>query len=100
MNFAVEEARTQFLAARSLLRTVLSIYQPRRPSDWVFTANAYGRPRLIDEQATIPLHFNLSHTHGMVACAISRTEEVGIDVEYADPELDYLALAKTVFAPP
>ena len=98
-KFVVAHAGTQFLAARSLLRTVLSVYQPGQPREWAFTANAYGRPRLCDGQVATPLHFNVSHTYGMVACAVSRTEEVGVDVEWAGRDLDCLALAKTAFAP-
>ena len=98
-KFAVEQAGTQFLAARCLLRTVLSVYLPGQPREWDFTANAFGRPRLCDGQAATPLHFNLSHTRGMVVCALSRTEEVGVDVEWAGRDLNYMSLAKAAFAP-
>ena len=93
-RFAVEQAGTQCLAARYLLRTVLSLYGPRQPHEWEFTANAYGRPRLCDGQVTAPLHFNLSHTSGMISCAISSTEEVGIDVEWAGRELNLSGAGK------
>ncbi len=99
-NFALEHARTQFLTAYCLLRSVLSLYRPRHPSEWAFTTNAYGRPRLAGGQAADLLHFNLSHTHGMATCAISGTEEIGIDVEWMDRNLDFAALAPGVLAPP
>lgn len=43
--------------------------------------NAYGKPYLAYHP---DIYFNLSHTLGYVACAISRTE-VGIDVEKVRP---------------
>ncbi len=98
--FTVEEARTQYLAAHSLLRNVLSAYHPRGPSEWEFTVNAYGRPRLCGGNAVAPLHFSLSHTRGLVACAISGTEEIGIDAEYTNRDLSCGELAKALFAPP
>lgn len=97
-KFVVEHARTQFLAARCLLRMTLSRYVAKEPGAWAFTFNPYGRPRLSDGQVATPLHFNLSHTAGLVVCAISRTEEVGVDVERLDRELPYMTLAQTVFA--
>jgi 4'-phosphopantetheinyl transferase len=96
---AVEEARTQYLAAHALLRNVLSVYQPGPPSEWEFTVNAYGRPQLCNGQTAAPLHFSLSHTRGLVVCAIGGTEEMGIDAEWIDRELNCQELAEAFFAP-
>jgi 4'-phosphopantetheinyl transferase len=98
IKFRIEEARLQFLIARCLVRTVLSCYAPKRPVDWAFVKNQYGRPRLADGQVKKPLHFNLSHTSGMVVCAVSSSEKIGIDVERVDREMDYVSLAHQVFA--
>jgi 4'-phosphopantetheinyl transferase len=98
-KFALEEARTQYLAAHTLLRNVLSVYKPGAPSEWDFTVDAYGRPQLCNGQTAAPLHFSLSHTRGLVACAIGRTEEMGIDAEWIDSELSCQELAEAFFAP-
>ena len=45
------------------------------------------------------LCFNISHTHGLVACIIARNARVGIDVEVADRAADSLLLAEEHFAP-
>ena len=65
-----------------------------------FHRNAYGRPQLCNGQTAAPLHFSLSHTRGLVACAISRTEGIGIDAEWIDTELSCRELAEAFFAPP
>src|SRR3712207_8686041 len=44
-------------------------------------------------------HFNLSHSHGLVVCAVSRTCPLGVDIEDAGRSLEYLDLAERYFAP-
>ncbi len=58
----------------------------------VFKIQEYGKANISNYEN---IHFNLSHSGKMVACAIS-DEEVGIDVEYNDPEID-LDIAKHYF---
>lgn len=77
-RFAHEKDRRQYLLGKVLVRTVLSRYFPMEPRAWRFTANNHGKPILAGDFAP---HFNLSHTEGLVACALSSDFEVGIDVE-------------------
>jgi 4'-phosphopantetheinyl transferase len=44
------------------------------------------------------LRFNISHTHGLVACAISHGIDLGIDVEASDRAIE-LDIADRYFAP-
>lgn len=44
------------------------------------------------------LHFNLSHSHGLVLCAVSSIGPVGIDVETIDPERASLDIARRYFS--
>jgi 4'-phosphopantetheinyl transferase len=80
-----------------MLRTCLSAYLDRRPADWAFAVNAYGRPHIEGRHAG-EVHFNLSHTAGFVTCAIARTYDIGVDVERTDRDVDHLQLAPSVFA--
>ena len=48
---------------------------------------------------TAPLHFNVSHTDGLVVCLVSTEHEVGVDVELFSRAPKLLELAPTVFAP-
>ncbi len=69
----------QRLTTRALLRYTLSAYEPRAASSWKFREQRLGKPVLVGRQL---LQFNVSHTHEFSAIIISRTQAVGIDVEY------------------
>jgi 4'-phosphopantetheinyl transferase len=97
-RFLVRGAADQYLVGRALLRTTLSRYAPVSERAWVFDANAYGRPHVAAPAAFRTLRFNLSHTDGLVACAVTANGEVGIDVEIMARAVDPLELAPTVFA--
>lgn len=81
-RFIFPKDRYQFLVTRGLLRTLLSRYARIRPEECVFVMNRYGKPSLhYWGSATAGLEFNVSHTNGLVAIAITSGREVGIDVE-------------------
>ena len=71
-----------FAIARALVRLTLSAYGPSAPMAWRFVTNAHGCPFVDAAQAGAPaLSFNLSHTTGLVALAVTRGVRLGIDVE-------------------
>lgn len=93
-RFRCEDARLQFLVGRILLRTTLSRYASREATWWRFRQNPYGRPAIYGaDEVSSRLFFNLTHTRGMVICAIANTERVGVDVERRDRSLDVNAMA-------
>jgi 4'-phosphopantetheinyl transferase len=90
MRFVFERDRHQFLITRALVRTMLSRYAAVAPADWRFITNAYGRPEVLDRPAGVAdLHFNLSHTDGLIACAVTVGREVGVDVECTTREVTH-----------
>lgn len=91
--------RQRFLLTRALVRTMLSRYAPVAPADWRFIANVHGRPEIADRRADVPdLRFNISHTDGLVACAVTIGREVGVDVEHIGRRLIH-DIAARFFAP-
>lgn len=81
-RFVREVDRRTFAVTRALVRQSLSAYGPTRPADWRFVTNAHECPFVVAEQAgTPPLHFNVSHTDGLVALAVTRGYRLGVDVE-------------------
>ena len=66
----------------------------------VLRANPYGRPEIQVEQGVPPLRFNLSHTTGLVTCAVTRSADVGVDVEQTTRQGDLGAIAPSSCAPP
>ncbi len=98
-RFMVEPPRRLHLAARVLVRETLSHYRAVDPRDWRFGRNAYGRPHVEAPEHGRTLHFNLSHTDGLVALAVSEAPDIGVDVEMVARRLDCDRLAPRVFAP-
>ena len=68
------------------------------PEGWRFEADDVGKPRLSDVHA-VGLSFNLTHTDGLVACAIAAPGvAVGVDAEAVDrPLTDLMAIARRFF---
>ena len=94
-----ERDRRRFLLTRALVRTMLSRYAPVLPAQWSFIENAHGRPEIVDPPAGVPdLRFNISHTDGLIACAVTIGREVGVDVEHVGRRLTH-DVAGRFFAP-
>ena len=86
--------------ARALVRTTLSLYCPEvAPQDWRFSENEYGRPDVAPGQCELDIRFNLSHTHGLIACAVTVGRDVGVDVERRDRLTKPLEIADRFFSP-
>jgi 4'-phosphopantetheinyl transferase len=95
-RFRLPHHRHEYLVAHALLRSALSYYGGDPPEKWSFVKNPYGRPEIDPESGLLPLRFNLSHTAGLVACAVTRSAAVGIDVENIARSGDLNAIAKTI----
>ncbi len=98
-RFVFEKDRHQDLVTRALVRTVLSGYADVDPTAWRFVENRWGRPEISEPSGVGPLHFNLSHTRGLIACAVAMKREIGVDVEDVTRRTPIQDLAPTVFAP-
>jgi 4'-phosphopantetheinyl transferase len=80
----LEHVRREYLISKALLRTSLSAYADRDPKDWRFERNPYGKPALAASLLPWPLCFNVSHTEGLIVCAVVWEGDVGVDVEMLD----------------
>jgi 4'-phosphopantetheinyl transferase len=76
-----EADRHAYIAAHALLRTLICQLAGGHPAEWRILPEAGGKPRIVPEVGPTPLRFSLSHTHGVVAVAMTRRTEVGVDVE-------------------
>ncbi len=79
-RFLRQTDRHRFLVAHALKRRWLGTVLDLPPKSLEFEIDHLGKPFLVSD-ARQQVAFNLSHTTGMVACAISRKDTVGIDVE-------------------
>jgi 4'-phosphopantetheinyl transferase len=98
-RFHFERDRQAYFAAHALARAMLSGQMSRPPSSCRFATNAHGKPEVLREPGTPPLRFNLSHTRGLVAVALTLEHDVGIDVELVDAKRFSFDLAARTFAP-
>ncbi len=92
--------RRDFTAAHGLLRRALSSNGDVPPGDWRFVSDDRGKPSIVPEQqGNPPLTFSLSHTRGLVACAVARAPMIGIDVEAIEKRSASPDVASRFFAP-
>jgi 4'-phosphopantetheinyl transferase len=96
-GFGRPERRLAFAAAHALLQDRLGAATGGRP--WRTRAEPGGRPVLEPPHGDPPLRFSLSHTDGLVAVALARGGEVGVDVERLDERLELASLAGSIFSP-
>ncbi len=97
-RFAFESDRHRFLVRRALVRAVLCAYTGNDPGAWVFRRNEYGKPEVAEPVGTT-LQFNLSHTAGLVVCAVTPGRDVGVDVEEVGRLAADVEVARRYFAP-
>jgi 4'-phosphopantetheinyl transferase len=98
-RFVFPEGRHECLVTRALVRTVLSAYAPVDARDWRFVANGYGCPAIAHPREYSSLRFNLSHTRGMIVCAVAGGRDVGVDVEAVDRRGQTVEIAEQYFSP-
>lgn len=97
--------RAHFVVGRGVLRAILGQYLHRPPSTLRFRYNRYGKPVLAQELAhesddnTLSLTFNVSHSHGLVLCAIGQSRAIGIDLECVHTAVAYEQVAEHFFSP-
>ncbi|HEB28986.1 MAG TPA: 4'-phosphopantetheinyl transferase superfamily protein [Porticoccus sp.] len=97
-RYRFEHSRHTDCVARALVRTVLSRYVDKAPTEWTFAKGEHGKPELTHSPQ--PLRFNLSHSGDYVVCAVSWQKDVGLDIEYIERKNDVLAIADRFFSKP
>jgi 4'-phosphopantetheinyl transferase len=93
-RFIRDDDRREYALAHALLRMTLSSLIGSDPDALAFEADSYGKPRLSDSAG---VSFSLTHTHGLVACAVARGREVGVDAEAIDRRIDAQGIASRHF---
>jgi 4'-phosphopantetheinyl transferase len=99
-RFVQQADRERFVIGRVLARTMLSCHAPVTPREWSIEIDERGRPELRKVPAGTPdLRFNLSHTPGLIACAVTIGREVGVDVEHIRRALFHQTIPERFFSP-
>ena len=98
-RFRFSADRDAYVTAHALLRVTLSKEAEIAAADWRFRTAHGGKPEIDPALGQPDLRFSLSHTRGMVACAVGRSHDLGVDVEACDPSYPALEVAQRFFAP-
>ena len=95
-QFKRERLKTNFVAARGNLRIILAQWLNCEPREIYFQYGDLGKPYLQDSQG---IYFNLAHSQDLAIYAVSRDREVGIDLEFMNPNCDFEGIAQRYFSP-
>ncbi len=94
-RFARTLRQRQFLIGRMMLRIALGRLLQVSVESVSLTERAGNSP-LLNWQAPLP-GFSLSHSGYWVACAVSSSTALGLDIELIDPARNFNALAEQAF---
>ena len=78
-RFRHDQDRWMFALGRSMARTLVGRELGVAPDAWRWREGPHGRPEIASPDTD--LHFNVSHSAGLVVCALGRGRELGVDLE-------------------
>lgn len=98
-RFVFPRDRDRFIVARGVLRELLAGYAGAQPAAIEFECGAQGKPGLRPGPASAArICFNVSHSHGLMACAFTLERQLGIDVELIRSEFGGDEIAQRYFS--
>jgi 4'-phosphopantetheinyl transferase len=98
-EFKIANVQIEYAAGKIWTRRLLSRYEPAfSEKSWQFKNDVNGKPFVDSPRLTEPLQFNLSHTEGGVAVALTRAAAIGVDIENVERDCDFEKLATKVFS--
>ena len=78
-RFRHDRDRWMFALGREMARTLVGDVLGVAPDAWTWREGPHGRPEIASPGED--LHFNLSHSAGVVICVLGRGRAIGVDVE-------------------
>lgn len=97
-RFVQQRDKHHFIVGRALLRLLLAGYFDLSPSSIQLETQQFGKLALATSQHPVPLHFNLSHSHGLAIYAFTLGHELGVDLEWLRPEIASEEIAGRYFS--
>jgi 4'-phosphopantetheinyl transferase len=98
-RFHFKPDKKRFVAARGLLRAILSCYTNIPADALKFEYEANGKPRLPNANEFQHLEFNLSHSGGLALYAVALNRRLGVDLEWINFFSDMDEVANRCFSP-
>ncbi len=97
-RFVFRRDRDRYILRRGLLRQILGKYAGFTPADIRFDYEGNGKPILVPAAGQPVLHFNVSHSGGLAAYAVTQCCPVGVDIEQVKAIPDWQALVAEHFS--
>jgi len=97
-RFVFPHDKNHFIAGRGMLRVILGRYLGMPPSSLSIEKGPHEKPFVSASSGKPPLHFNLSHSHGLALYAFALHGQVGIDLEKLRPESATKEVAEQFFS--
>ncbi len=94
-RFMFDKDRQTYIAAHAVLRLILKAFGGDELSSQEFSRGEFGKPYL---PAKTGVYFSLSHSRDRIALAFDRDREMGIDVEWHNPEIDVKEVGSRVYS--
>lgn len=95
MRFQFEKHRRRYIISHAAMREIFSTYLNVPNSEITVHVAEHGKPYLENN----PLYFNLSHSHEMALLGLSFQGNVGVDIEYMNPSINFMSIAERYFTP-
>lgn len=99
-RFRFDRDRLLFLTARGMLRILLGRYLKADPRSFRFAAGEFGKPMLAESAGISAgaMEFNVAHSGTRVLLGFAH-RPVGVDVELAESDREFLSIARRYFSP-
>jgi 4'-phosphopantetheinyl transferase len=100
LRFVRPRDQRRFVLCRGALRVILGHLLDRAPRDIAFRTGPGGKPELdptVDVTGAPLLRFNVTHSDDLAMIAVSRSREVGIDVERVRTILEAARIVESYF---
>lgn len=97
-RFVFDRDRRRFITARGVLRDILAGYLNTTARSVSIAYSVHGKPFLPGQSGEAALRFNVSHSRALATFAIARGMEIGVDIEYINPQMEIEEIASQYFA--
>lgn len=84
-HFRSEQKKARFIVSHGLLRMLLGCYSGFNPTELRFRYGFAGKPSLVEEKGGDRIRFNMTHSNGLAAYGFTLGREIGVDLEYVEP---------------
>jgi len=94
-RYKFDRLREAYILGRGVTRAILARRIDIDPRAIRFQYSTYGKPSIEGGQG---LHFNVSHSHSLLVCALTEAAPIGVDVERVRPMRGARNIAERFFS--